>query len=324
MNKFKVGGFGKPPEEILAIYPKINVTGLKQFNISPAYYESCQILKEIEPTKAMNLGTKLHYAILEPEKFEMMFCEEPAEIPLDVVDTLDDLKKWCANEGLKVSGTKAELVNRLIDHGVKFRTYDEFMSEYLAGRQLLSKKEMSAAKRIIGRIKSIKAIDSILNGGQVETLGWVLNEDLGAVVTFRIDYFKKLEKKIAGFSNFAIDLKTTNSLSNHSDLRKFIANDDAQIQMAFYSDALEFLTGEPTAAAILCVETTPPYTVMLSIIGGATLECGRAEYMKNLSDFIECHRNNFYPTGYERIGTVELPDWKLNQIEAKEARRMEE
>lgn len=324
MKRFTTGGFGPVPEEILAIYPKINVSGLKQFNVSPAYFESMQILKEIEPTKAMDLGTKLHYAILEPEKFEELFCEEPAEIPADVVDTLDDLKKWCANEGLKTSGTKAELVNRLIDHGTKFRTYDEFMNDYLKGRQILKAKEARAAKRIISRIRSIKAVDSILKNGEIESLGWVLNADLGVVVTFRVDYFKHLETKIAGYENFAIDLKTTSSLSTQNDLQKFIANDETHIQMAFYADAIEFLTGRPTAAAVLAVETTAPYTVMLSVIDGATIECGRADYMKNLAEFVHCHKTGIYPTNYEKIGTVGLPNWKLNLIEAREAKYMDD
>lgn len=324
MKRFTTGGFGPVPEEILAIYPKINVSGLKQFNVSPAYFESMQILKEIEPTKAMDLGTKLHYAILEPEKFEELFCEEPTEIPDDVVETLDDLKKWCALEGLKVSGTKAELINRLIDHGTAFRTYDEFMVGYLKGRQILKQKEAHAAKRIIARIRSIKAVDSILKNGVVESLGWVLNADLGVVVSFRIDYFKQLETKIAGYENFAIDLKTTSSLTTQNDLQKFVASDDAHIQLAFYADAIEFLTGKPTAAAILAVETTAPFTVMLSVLDGATIECGRADYMKNMAEFIHCHKNNIYPTNFEKIGTVGLPNWKLNEIEAREAKYMDE
>ena len=324
MKRFATGGFGPVPEEILAIYPKINVSGLKQFSVSPAYFESMQILKEIEPTAAMNLGTKLHYAILEPEKFEELFCEEPTEIPECVVQTLDDLKKWCGIEGLKVSGTKAELTNRLIDHGTKFITYDEFMSDYLKGRQILKPKEAHAAKRIISRIRSIKAVDSILKNGTVESLGWVLNADLGVVVSFRIDYFKQLETKIAGYENFAIDLKTTSSLSTQSDLQKFIANDEMHIQMAFYADAIEFLTGKPTAAAILAVETTAPFTVMLSVLDGATIECGRADYMKNMAEFVHCHKTGIYPTNFEKIGTVGLPNWKLNEIEAREEKYMDD
>lgn len=324
MLKFITGGFGKVPEEILAIYPKINVSGIKQFNTSPAYYESCQILNEVEPTKAMDLGTKLHYAILEPEKFEALFCPEPGEIPLDVVDTLDDLKEWCKREGLKVSGTKADLVGRLRDHGTKFRTMDEYIQEITQGRQLLSKKELHAAKRIISRIKSIKAIDSILTGGQVEQLGWVLLDAPRVIISFRVDYFKPLSKPIAGYENFAIDAKTSSMMSTHRDLQRFIANDDAQIQFAVYSDALTYLTKKNTAAAILAVETTPPYNVMLQVIGAATIECGRAEAYKNLCTFAECHAAGVYPTGFETIGTVEIPNWKLTEIENKEAKRLEE
>lgn len=324
MIQFLSGGWGKCPDEILAIYPKINVTGLKQFNTSPAYFESMSILKEIEPTTAMNLGTKLHYAILEPEKFELLFCEEPDVIPDDVVDTLDDLKKWCTREGLKISGTKAELINRLIDHGTKFRTYDEFLSDHLKGREILKKKESLAAKRIIQRIRSINAIDSILKDGEVERLGWVLVDQPRAIVTFRVDYFKPLEKKIAGFENFAIDAKTMSNLSSLKDLQKFMANDEVHIQGAFYVDALEYLTKKPTAFAILAVETTAPFTVMLQIMGGASIETGRADAMKNLQTFVECHSTGIYPTGYEKISSIELPNWKLSEIEARESRILDQ
>lgn len=323
MLKFITGGFGKVPEEILAIYPKINVSGIKQFNISPAYYESMQILKEIEPTKAMDLGTKLHYAILEPDKFEALFCPEPGEVPADVVDTVEDLKKWLTAEGLKTTGTKADLISRLRDHGTKFRTYDQWIEQITQGRQLLSKKELNAAKRIIGRIRSQKAASSILTGGEVESLGWVLLEDPKVIVSFRVDYFKPLEKPIAGYQNFAIDLKTSHDLSTAYSLQKFIASDDAHIQFAVYADALTYLTGKNTAAAILAVETTAPYAVSLQVIGPASIECGRAEAFKNLQTFVECHANGNYPTGFENIGVVELPNWKMNDIEYKESQRLE-
>lgn len=322
---FLTGGMGHVPEEILKIYPKINVTGIKQFNVSPAYYESCQILKEIEPTKAMNLGTILHYCILEPDKFEMMFCDSPKEIPLDVVSTVDDLKEWCKREGVKTSGTKAELISRLRDHGTKFRTYDEFMEEYSKGKTVLSDKDLKAAKRIIERVKSIKSIDQILKGGQVEQLAWVL-VDLGAedkvIVTLRIDYFKQLEKPIAGFECFAIDLKTTNTLCNERDFKRFIANDDSEIQMSFYSRALEYLTGKKTAAGILMVETSAPFTVSLKVMDEASLMCGEAQIFKNLNTFLDCHKKNAYPTGMEEIKEISLPEWKLSQIEYEQSKEL--
>lgn len=318
------GGFGLPPQEILELFPKINVSGLKQFNISPAYFESMQILKEIEPTKAMNLGTMLHYAILEPDKFEQLFVEEPPVIPDFVVDTVADLKEICKAEKLPVSGTKDELIDRLRDFGANFKTYDEFIDEYKNGRQILSKKQYSAAKRIIERIKSITAVDSILKDGEVEALGWVLIDEPRAVVTFRVDYFKPLNRKIAGYEQFAIDLKTTSQLSSNRDLQKLIAFDDTHIQAALYIDALEFITKKPTAFAVLAVETTAPYTVMLQVMGGASIECGRAQAFKNLQDYVECHKTKSYPTGFEKIGTVELPNWLLTEIENKEAGRLDE
>jgi len=320
MNKFIAGGWGKVPEEILALYPKINVTGLKDFNTSPAYFESRAILKEMEATKAMDLGTKLHYAILEPEKFEEMFMVEPTqeEIPDWVCDTNAELQDWCASEGLKKTGSKAELVSRLRDHGLTVETYEEWILNHAKGRQLLKQKEAHAAKRIIERIKSIESTANILKNGEVEKLGWVLHYETKTVVSFRIDYFKPLEKKIAGYEQFAIDLKTTNSLSTNRDLQKFIANDDTHIQGAFYVDALEYLTKLPTAFAIFAVETTAPYTTMMQIFGGATLEVGRADYEKNIRTFRECFDNKKYPTGFEKIGTIELPNWKLAEIENRE------
>jgi len=323
-SKFTAGGWGPVPQQVLEICPKINVSGLKSFNTSPAYFESMYVRKEIEKTKAMDLGTKLHYAILEPDKFEMLFVEEPQVIPDYVVDTLEDLKRWCANEGLKTSGTKAELTSRLIDHGANFMTYDDFMNDYLKGRQVLKPKEALAAKRIIERIKSIPSNDKILTGGETEKLGWVIHAETNVVVSFRIDYFKKLDKTISGYNQLAIDLKTTNSLSTSRDLQNFISKDDTHIQAAFYVDALEYLTGLSTAFAVFAVETSAPYTVMMQILGNASVEVGRADYEKNIRTFLDCYRKNHYPTGFENIGTVELSSWKLSEIENREAKALSE
>jgi len=324
-TQFTHGGWGLVPDEILAIYPKINVTGLKAFNTSPAYFESAYILKELESAKAMTLGTRLHYAILEPEKFEMMFVEEPddSELPINVLHTLDDLKEWCLNEGLKVSGTKSDLVSRLRDHGSVFETYDEYIERYCSGREIMKKKEYRAAKRILERIKDIPSVDLLLKDGEAEKLGWVIHE-CGVIISFRVDYFKSLDKNIAGFKQFAIDLKTTNSLTTERDLQNFISKDDTHIQGAFYADALEFLTKLPTAFAVFAVETTPPYTTMMSILGGATMECGRADYTKNIYTFKECHAAGKYPTGFEKIGTIDFPPYKLSEIENREAKKLNE
>ena len=68
------------------------------------------------PTPAMELGTAIHSAVLEPDDFGHLYIKKP-EVE-DYQDKIifkgnDDFKAFLKNVGEKVSGTKAELIQRI-------------------------------------------------------------------------------------------------------------------------------------------------------------------------------------------------------------------
>lgn len=68
LEKAKAGCFviGMPNDEYHA-YEGISNSGIKQVNITPAHYAFAE---PREPSRAMEIGTAIHTAILEPERFE--------------------------------------------------------------------------------------------------------------------------------------------------------------------------------------------------------------------------------------------------------------
>lgn len=112
--------FGMPEEEYFKI-PFFSNSGAAEINIDPHEYWHYSAMNPNRPaeeqTYAMLFGKAMHSIILEPDKFPNLYTTEPD--PLDyndikILTTSDDIKAVLKELALPVSGTKPELIARLL------------------------------------------------------------------------------------------------------------------------------------------------------------------------------------------------------------------
>lgn len=312
-SNFILCGWGKVPPELLEIYPKISVSGLMAMCESPADYESTYILKEREETKAMRLGTAVHIAVLEPEKFDITYFPKPIKYPEYVLKTNDDIKKILKENKQIVTGNKEDLINRLrgtINCEI-YMTEDEYLDKERMGKELLSDEDYTACIRISKRFKEHKMLSVLMSGGEAEKLGWALHRETKTIITFKADKYKLFKQRSGIFGGVCIDVKKFLKVK----YRNFIyAVDDNNlyVQAALYSDILLAITNEVHLFCWALCRDKPPYHVVPYEADDAWLEAGHNKYNKKLIEFKECLETNKWPTYSDDIVTLKITDRALN------------
>jgi len=123
-GKLKVGIYRNLPNDVYHELPALSSSGLKKFSDCPAKYEAQYIQKRNRrkttgSQRSLDTGSLVHELILETPKFYESYCREPLLTDPEFVDrnmliTSDDLKAALADKGLKVSGKKQDLIERLL------------------------------------------------------------------------------------------------------------------------------------------------------------------------------------------------------------------
>jgi hypothetical protein len=128
---------------------------------------------EKKATKQMEFGLVSHAIILDQEKFNNEFAKEldPEEYPQALITT-KDLQAWLKARGQKVSGSKSELIERII--GVAKLTIEKvFIWDLMsanhaaayAGKTMVSAKIYDTVTQMRSTIFSDSFINNTLNGG---------------------------------------------------------------------------------------------------------------------------------------------------------------
>lgn len=110
-----------------------------------------------------------------------------------------------------------------------------------------------------------------------------------------------------------IDIKTTMCAAPF-EFASQSARLNYHLQLAFYKDGFEKVTGQKIdECLIVAVETAPPHAVVVYKIDDESLEQGRRDYRKGLNILKDCYKkNNFY--GYsDEILSLKLPSYKIYQ-----------
>lgn len=112
-----------------------------------------------------------------------------------------------------------------------------------------------------------------------------------------------------------IDPKRTADASKEGFSRNAV-NMGYAIQAAYYSDAMELLTGEPWLFLFLAVEPKPPYAVGLYELDPSSLQEGRDMYKQGLSLCKMCNNSNRWHAYSDKIETLSLPSWNERKASA--------
>lgn len=256
------------PEDAYHAHDSVSKSGLDLINMSPAhYYWSAKR----EPTRAMDIGTAIHTALLEPERFA-------AEYVL-----LDGVKDRRASE------------------------YKEACKAHDASRVLVSKEAANVAG-MQETVRSDQYIRDMLDAdGHREVSVFARDPETGAAVRCRFD--------LLALAGWGLDLKKTRDARSR-EFERAVARYRYHVQVAFYSDVLEWATGERlTSMPLLAVEEEPPHTAVPYILGDMSIEQGRREYRRNLDTYAACVKAGEWP-GYKPDSyIIDVPDWALDDIE---------
>jgi len=246
-----------------------NYSTLKLFEQSPAHARE-RMLHPTEPTDAMELGTAIHTALLEPEKFATQYIAAP---------TFDR----------RTAAGKAAWV--------------EFESKH-PGRNYLAPDEMEICVGIIKTIDENETARLLLRGeGRNEVSVVWKDEESGLLCKGRIDRFTVLYSW-----SVVVDVKSTAS-AYPIEFTKQSARMGYHVQAAFYMDGLRSLAPAERRYIILAIEKDRPYGISAMELDEQAVADGRARYRTYLKQYADAKRTGIWPGYPSGITPLSLPKW---------------
>lgn len=229
-----------------------------------------------EDTRALIRGEATHYAILEPELFDLRYAEPPQ----GDARTVACKAEWAA---WKIAYPESV--------GIK---HDDYVAA----------KGMNIAVRA-----HPEAMRFIAGAGMNEvTVTWT-DEETGELCKARPD-------RVAGVGGrtWIVDIKTCRSASAFM-FSRAVADYGYHQKAAWYLDALDRIEKRPRRFLFLAVESEPPHAVALYELTDEAIEQGRRENRVALALLAECKRTKTWPGYSTEIQYLDLPRWKQKEME---------
>lgn len=255
-------------------------TGLLQVLRSPAHFRSW-LVQPREPTPAMQFGTAVHMAVLEPQRFQATYAECPA-YDRRTKEGREKAAEWEAANG---------------------------------GKTPLAPEQMSAIGTIREALRAHAGAARLLGAGRPEVSAFWTDEETGIECKARADFLSGWPDR----PDTVVDLKTTQNAGAESFARA-VANFGYDVQAALYVDGFRRVLRRYVRFVFLAVEVEPPYAVAAYEASVTLLSVGRAKYRAALRLLEWCRRNDSWPA-YQPDGEIEelnLPGWaasRANEIE---------
>lgn len=280
--------------------------GLDAMAISPlhhwAYYRNPERGRQ-KDTPARVLGSAIHTSILEPERFDLEYVQEPniKDYP-QALDKLDDYKKACKELEIKVTGTKPELKKsiQLITKDIQF--WDDIYEQQTFGRIVLSDSDWRVTKTITARVMKHPAASGLLKYGKAEQSIFWIDKDTGVKCKGRIDWLETDEDTAIVF-----DLKSTTDASPEG-FQRSVSKYRYYVQASMYLDGLSQLGYDPGSFIFGAWEKHSPYAAALYYATDGMLETGRQEYKNLLKTYKKCLETDNWPGYSQDIQPLGMPE----------------
>jgi hypothetical protein len=314
----KPGLYTNIPEEQYHSDEAISSHGLNALARSPLHYWSYYKNPERptpKETPALKIGSAIHKAILEPDKFEKEYVQEPQLTDYKgVLDKLEDYKERAKALGLPVSGTKGALKYKIQSQeslqdapGSVF--WDDIVGNIVQGRISLSKAEYKACRGISYRVHKHPAASKIFSSGIPEASIFWTDPDTGVSCRGRIDWIQLEPDTAEEIIYYTVaDIKSTQNASPAS-FQRDVFKYGYHIQAAMYWDGMSALGYYPQSFVFSAWEKKPPFATALYYMTEELLEAGRKEYKRLLKIYAECLKTDNWPGYSNSIEPLLLPDW---------------
>ncbi|RKT35311.1 SAP domain-containing protein [Roseovarius halotolerans] len=280
---------------------------------------------EREETAAMLLGSATHCAALEPDEFEKEYALpfDASEWP-DALATTDEIKARLKDHGLKISGRKDELIERLREADPGVQILDDLKAmhaEEADGKTILTPAQWRDVVGMRDAVREHPRIRKLLTNprGKAELSAYWIDEETGLLCRCRPDWW---------VGDVVFDLKTTDDAREHS-FERSIEKFRYYVQAPFYLDGLRKAIEQgdeplpeglevPRHFVFGAIEKKAPYLTAVYVLEPESMEIGRREIREDLSALADAIGRDDWP-GYSRdIKPIGLPAWRLRQEEMED------
>ena len=265
------------------------------------------------------MGDGTHKLVLEPGTFEQTYAVgfDKSAHP-EALDTVADLKKACSERGLMVSGSKPELVDRLLNEGGLHPSKIMLAMQKAHEATMKGRIPIPATdyKNMLGMLRAISNdpnASGLIAGAETEQ-SYFWRDENGILRKCRTDL-------ITADDQFIGDVKTTDDVSREG-FGRTIANYGYHVSAAWYLDVLYGLYGDdaPSGFCFIAVQKKRPYDVAVHYLTDQQIHLGRLIYQKYLRTLMRCMETGLWPgVANGEFIEAQLPDWEMKKIGFLEA-----
>jgi exodeoxyribonuclease VIII len=303
--------------------PGLSKSMLDAIAISPLAFWDAYVNPEREPREEKHcfaVGSGTHTLVLEPHMFEQTYAVgfDKSAYP-DALDLVVDLKKACTERGLMVSGTKGELVDRLIEDGFPpERLMPWLLREHaktMGNRIPIAAQDYKNMLGMLNAVSRHHTAPDLIRGARVEQSFFVTvtaRQVLGEGYDDNDLILLKARPDLITANGMVVpDLKTTDDVSK-AGFGRSIANRRYDVQAALCLDILHWLYGAdaPRYFCFIAAQKMRPYDVAVHWLDEDDIARGRALYRQDLARYLECRRTDTW-LGADggQVIKAELPSW---------------
>ena len=169
---------------------------------------------EIKSRKALDFGIWSHAMMLEPERFALAYARDfDPGIYESIMQKGQDYKDWLKEKGMKVTGTNAELIERILETGEQVHIADVECAKYresLPSREFIPCADFDKIELMRHSLFSDPSTKSMFDGGYSE-LSFVTDEfkarpDLTTRSEWLINYKTTMDACTETFGRKAADM----------------------------------------------------------------------------------------------------------------------
>lgn len=276
---------------------------------------------KVEMSDALIMGSALHCAILEPERFNSEFMCEPnkADFP-GLIVTVDDIKAALTSilgDKAPKSGTKDKLTAQLLELNSALPVWDVIYKNFeklAEGKTILTQAQMANVIGMKDAVLSHPIASEVLKGGEAEYSYYVKDPDTGLERKCRPDYHN---------GGALIDIKTTSDAS-YEGFAKQIGNLGYHLQAAYYLDTFNQSEGTNYREFFfIAVENKFPFAVAVYRLDENQCEVGRSASQKSMRIYAEFLKDHAFDDlksarkfGYSSsIIDIQVPYYLLDKIQ---------
>ena len=275
---------------------------------SPAHYK----FQEKEETAALAFGIAAHSMILEPEAFDAEFVRgiDVEQYP-DALVTQKDMQAWLKDRGQKVSGSKPDLIGRILDIEPDTHVLDVLNTSHAdenEGKTILKPEDFDAVQSMRNSIMQDDSMLEMLKGGFAEysLIGEMYNVDV------------KTRPDLITSAGGIIQYKTTQDC-HPAEFGRKIDNYGYLLKAALEWECFTRCYGsEPKYHIWLAQEKKAPFVWKPYHMTADALSIGRTQLDTALQIYEKCLEEDKWPAYGSEIEPIQIPDWLKKQYNVGE------